>query len=135
MASSEGCSHGRRFGPTPHHIYRPQGEIAISSDETLAALTDPGTPAFEGGGVLHLLNLTTLTYITPTPLIGGSQVRFLPGDRKIITAPSSDGGFWDSGPIRIIDVTTMTLEKTVWPTPYDSLTGANVGGLAIGPRP
>jgi hypothetical protein len=117
-------------------IYRHLGEIAISSDGSLAAVTDPGTPGFFEGGTLHVVDLRTLSFITPTPRIPGSQVRFLPGDQKIITAPAADPGLWDSGPMRIIDRTTLQLEKTIWPIGFDSAGNwSHPGGLGVGPRP
>ena len=119
-----------------YQINYPQGEIAISSDGNLAAVTDPGTPGFGEGGTLHVVDLRTLSFITPTPRIPGSQVRFLPGDQKIITAPAADPGLWDSGPMRMIDRTTLQLEKTIWPIGFDSAGNwPHPGGLGVGPRP
>jgi DNA-binding beta-propeller fold protein YncE len=117
-----------------HSIYRPQGEVAISGDGNLAAVTDPGTAALGEYGHVYLVNLRTLSFITPSPPIEGAQVRFLPGDQKIVTAPSSSGA-WASGPVNVIDVATMKLEKMIWPMGEDSPDWPNIGALSVGPRP
>jgi hypothetical protein len=126
-----------------YQINYPQGEIAISSDGNLAVFTDPGTPSFGEWGVPYTVDLRTYRVTEPVrpsastrdfPIMG-SQVRFLPGDRRIVTAPAADPSLSDGGPLQVIDVATMTLEKTIWPTFYDSLNWQPVGAMGIGPRP
>jgi DNA-binding beta-propeller fold protein YncE len=126
-----------------YQISYPHGEIAISSDGNLAAFTDPGTPSFGEGGIPRMIDLRTYRVTEPPPAgvgardlpIMGSQVRFLPGERRIVTAPAADASLSDGGPLQVIDVATMTLEKTIWPTFYDSLNWQPVGCIGIGPRP
>ncbi len=118
-----------------HRIYRPYGEIAISSDGDLAAVTGHGTPAFGEDGPVYVFDLQTLSFIGPTPAIPGAQVRFLPGNRRIVTAPVPDPGFSDAGPLLVINLATMTLVELIWPMPTDPPKNENVGSLGIGPRP
>ncbi|MBI5868295.1 MAG: hypothetical protein HZB43_08430 [candidate division Zixibacteria bacterium] len=84
-----------------------------------------------------MINLRTYQVTAPAPPgeIPASQIRFLPGDRRIVTAPAALPAIDDAGPLRVMDVATMTLESTIWPIPSDSLTGEIIGHLAIGPRP
>ncbi|MBI5868294.1 MAG: hypothetical protein HZB43_08425 [candidate division Zixibacteria bacterium] len=122
-----------------YRINYPHGEITITGDGTLAAFTDPGTASFGEVGIPYVVDLGTYRvtkapyYPDPMP-IRGSQVRFLPGDHRIVLAPAivSVG---DTGPVQVIDAATMTLQKTIWPIPADSLTGEWVSALGIGPRP
>ncbi len=119
-----------------YHIYRPQGEIAISSDGNLAAVTSQGSPARGERGAVHVIDLRTLSFIGPTPPFpAGAQVKFLPGDRRIVTAPSADPSFFDAGPLLVTNMTSMALERVIWPMPTDPPRREDIGSLGIGPRP
>jgi hypothetical protein len=113
------------------------GEIAISNDGMVAAVTDPGAASRGELGRVYVVDLQTLSVTIPTPpaeLLHWSwaaQLSFLPGDRRVATAPKSS---WDLivGPMSTIDLTTMRFEKSVWlPDSISMRTGA----IGVGPRP
>jgi hypothetical protein len=110
-------------------IYRPLGEIVISSDGDLAAFSDNGMSILGEGGILRIIDLQTLSPIPLNSPVLSGQVRFLPGDRRVITAPPSD--LSATGPMRVVDLNTLTLERTIWLPTVEPF----IGGLGIGPRP
>jgi WD40 repeat protein len=120
-----------------YRLNYPFGDIALSADGLLAAVTDPGVISISEYGRVYIVDLQTLSVTVPTPpapLIHrnlAAQISFLPGDRRVATCPKSS---WDQnwGPLSTIDVTTMQFEKSVWlPNPRLMFTG----GMGIGPRP
>jgi WD40 repeat protein len=111
-------------------IYRPLGEIVISSDGNLAAFSDNGMSILGEGGVLRIIDLQTLPSIPLSPLALASQVRFLPGDRRVITAPPS--GDATVRPMDVVDLATMALERSIR---LPTTVAYSFGGLAVGPRP
>ena len=113
------------------------GEIAISDDGMLAAVTDPGSRLIGEPGRVHIVDLRTLSVTLPSFPVEllhwywAEQICFLPGDRRVATAPKSS---WDlnRGPISTIDLTTMRFEKSVW---LPDSNGMATGGMGVGPRP
>ncbi len=119
-----------------YRINFPRGEIAINSDSSLAVFTDPGVQGFGESGIPYLIDLRTYGVITPPPadLALASQVRFLPDNRRIVTAPAAEH-IWSGGPVDVLDVATLKRQKRVWPTGSTYPTPPSVGGIGIGPRP
>jgi hypothetical protein len=112
------------------------GEVAISDDGMLAAVTDPGSRLIGGPGRVHVVDLRTLSVTIPSfpaellHWYWAEQICFLPGDRRVATAPQS---YWYShGPLSTIDLTTMRFEKSVW---LPDSAGMATGGMGVGPRP
>ena len=118
-----------------YRLNHPFGEIAISNDGVLAAVTDPGAIYLGELGRVYIVDLQTLSVTIPPPpaeLLHWSwaaQLCFLPGDRRVATAPKS---YWyNYGPLSAIDLTTMRFEKSVWLPDV----GMNVGAIGVGARP
>ena len=111
----------------------PFGEVAISADGSIAVVTDPGRPLVgDSHPTLDVFDLNAMTHIKSfegMPLYWPSQVRFLPDDRTIITAPTADG--LSSGPLQLIDLRTLEVVKTIWLSPDEPFQGA----LGVAPRP
>jgi hypothetical protein len=119
-----------------YRLDHPFGEIAISNDGLRAAVTDPGGLAWGEYGRVYVVDLQALSVTIPTPPAEllhrnwAAQICFLPGDRRVATAPQS---YWyGHGPLSAIDLTTMRFEKSVW-LPDSVL--MFTGGLGTGPRP
>jgi hypothetical protein len=117
-------------------LYSPFGQIAISADGSLAVATDPSQPGI--GGTPRGVNVVDLDamqslkrFDNPSGLPGRAtgQACFLPGGRKLVTAPLP-GMFAGGGPFCIIDLTTMTVTDTTYPV--QSGWG---GALGAGVRP
>ena len=120
-----------------YRINHPFGEIAISNDGMLAAVTDPGAISIGEYGRVYIVDLKTLSVTKPTPPAAllhrnlAAQISFLPGDRRVATCPKSS---WDLnfGPLSTIDLTTLRFDKSVW---LPESTRMFTGGMSVGPRP
>jgi hypothetical protein len=116
-------------------LYSPFGRIAISADGSLAVATDPSQPGI--GGTPRGVNVVDLDamqslkrFDNPSGLPGRAtgQACFLPGGRKLVTAPPP--GMLTTGPFCIIDLTSMTVTDTIYP-----VQGGWGGALGVGVRP
>jgi len=120
-----------------YRINHPFGEIAISNDGMLAAVTDPGAAYLGEYGRVYVVDLQTMSVTIPTPPAEllhwnwAAQICFLPGDRRLATAPKSSWAL-NHGPLSTIDLTTMRFEKGVW---LPDSVGMFTGGMGTGPRP
>lgn len=90
-----------------------QGEIAISSDGRLAAVTDPSNFMHESIKSLSVIDLNSLTllkrFIEPEIRSPG-QVRFLDDGQTLVVFPKID----DDGPVELIDLSTLAVKWTRW---------------------
>jgi hypothetical protein len=116
------------FHPLTDHF----GEVTISPNDSLAAVTDPPTLlSLNGGGLALLLALDPSPH--PLPLeSGGGQVRFASDGSRIVVgaAPNLPGG------LAIFDVSSLSLIGWTWFPGADSLglNGPWAGGIDLGMR-
>ena len=112
-----------------HRLFYYYGEIAVSADGVMAVVTDPSKPGiWDSPQTLDVFNLEEMRHLKRftvyTDINRVGRVRFLPDDRRIITAS------WASGPLQVIDLTTLTLTDSVY-VPFNEW----IGALGLGPRP
>ncbi|HUU44977.1 MAG TPA: hypothetical protein VM118_04525 [Acidobacteriota bacterium] len=113
----------------------PLGEVAISEDGLLAVVTDPSAPLiFNSRPTLDVFDLDQMVHLQRIVLPIGeffipSQVLFLPGDKTVITAPRADLVY--TGPLNVIDLTSVTIERSFWLPPGDA---AFTGALGLVPQ-
>ena len=109
-------------------------DIAINDDGSLAAVVDAANSQFEYGWpavyVLDLVNNQLLaTFDSNNQLrYWPGQVRFLPGDRRIVIAPGNE--FTPIGWLQTFDLRSLSSEYVIDPPFYEPMMGA----LAVGPR-
>ncbi|MBI5867157.1 MAG: hypothetical protein HZB43_02510 [candidate division Zixibacteria bacterium] len=116
-----------------HPLVYPFGEITISGNGAIATVTDPSRALlWDSRQTLDVFDLNSMTHLKRfvQSLEGfecAGQVRFLPGDETVVSAPGIRG--W--GPIQLINLKTMSVEKTS----YLPNVEADIGALAVGRRP
>jgi hypothetical protein len=110
-----------------------QGQVAISDDGRWAGVTDPGNQGwwytsptvdiFDLEQMVHLKRFSTAT----GELEGNTgQLCFLPDQPKLVVVPR-----YREGPIHIIDIASLSVERVAWPHFADY----GIGGLAVGRCP
>ena len=113
----------------------PNTEIAISHDGTLAVVVDyanlffgygwPAAYVYDLVDYQHLYTFDSYNSLATVP----GQVRFLPGDRRVVIFP--DNGPTGHGWIQILDLTTLTSEVAI----EEPFRNAESGAIVVAPRP
>ena len=116
-----------------HALTYPFGEIALSADGSIAVVTDPSRPLiYDSYPTLDVFDLEAMTHVRRFDFASGirwpGQVQFLPGDQSVVTAPPAEAT--GTGPLQVIDLTTLNVTHTIWLPPVDPFPGA----LCVGPR-
>lgn len=122
-----------------HGLVYPFGEVIISGDGSLAAVTDPSRDLiYDSTPTLDLFDLRTSTHLRRFGLRGDSligllgQARFLRDENKLILAP---GGTFGIGPLYQINLETLEVGAKASIPGCDSglIDCPYTGGIAVGP--
>ncbi|MEW5702068.1 MAG: hypothetical protein AB1792_07565 [Candidatus Zixiibacteriota bacterium] len=121
-----------------HELVYPFGEIAISGNGTTAVVTDPSRPlVWDSDPTLDVFNLRQMSHVwrPDSRQFRGfpGQIRFLPGDQRVVTAMPAMMG---TEPLHIIDVTQKEVVGAIYLSGSDTTVEAGTwtGALGVGPH-
>lgn len=107
----------------------PFGEIAVSADGSLAAVSDPSRPMIHDSrrtlSILDLRSMVRIKRFVEPDLFHPAQLRMIPGSDRLACFPIGGSG----GPLQIVDLRSLALSATVW---LGEASGSDTPELIVG---
>lgn len=95
-----------------HRLVYPYGEIAVSGDGRLVAVTDPSSPFHDSYATLDLFDILKMAHVhrfIEPEIDSPGQIRFVYEKNDLLSFPLKG-----RGPLQRIDLTTMIITATRW---------------------